>query len=709
MQRICSHSAPAERPGLFFLFRSNVTVGRCFCLALLIVFASCGREAAKPAAAEPPVILISIDTLRSDRLPAYGYQRGSTPNIDRFRSEAILYRHAFSHCPQTLPSHASIFTGLLPPMHGVRDNIGYRLRPSVPTLASRLKQSGYQTGAAVSSYVLRRATGLDAGFDSFEDTFEAVEGRRITTLERDGENTRAVLEQWLAKASSPKIFAFLHLYEPHAPYAAPRDFRRVADDYDNEVAYADDVVGRFFQTLRARGLYEQALIILLSDHGEGLGDHGEDEHGVFLYRESIQVPLLIKLPGGARAGQSVDQPVGLAAVFDTVLGMVSGNDRAGLLAPKSEEIYSESYYSRLHFGWSELRSIVSGSLHFIDAPERELYDYVADPGERHNIADAQRRVLFALSEKARKTDGGFQAPSHIDPEDQRKLAALGYISSGGAETQADPKTKVETLRDLRRAFLLSDTGRHVEAVRLLESLTAREPGMAGGWWLLGRSRGALGDHDAAIEAYRKGLSRFPGDTTLALGVAEEYAAMQRWDLANRHAELALERDPVIAHEMLSRIAARQKQWHIAEKHGRAALAVAPDRTTTLFLMADIMVRSNRLQEGLSFLDRARDQVVSRNLPRPEALEFRRGEALLALGRIADAERAFRAETEAFPRNRQAWASLALVVGGQGRRVEAGSILKDAIRRNNDPAMRRLALEAAQVMSDEQLVAELRRR
>lgn len=671
----------------------------------ILVLAACSREERTTArASQPavPVFIISIDTLRSDRLPVYGYAKGSTPNIDRFRRDAILYRFAFSNCPQTLPAHASVMTGLLPPAHGVRDNIGYRLQ-GVETLASRLQARGYRSGAAVSTYVLRQSTGIGAGFEFFDDTFEAVPGRPMTDAERDGEKARLALQRWLDSVPSRKVFGFLHLYEPHAPYEAPNGFRSVDDPYDNEIAYADAVVGRFLENLRERGLYDDALILVLSDHGEGLGEHGEDEHGVFVYRESLQVPLFVKLPGAKRAGQIVERPAGLDEVFPTVLRVI-GEDPADprdlLNDADRRDVYSESYFARLHFGWSELRSVVSGGRHFIDAPAPEIYDYAADPRELRNLADSERRTVFALQKKARETDTKFQEPSEVDPEDQRKLAALGYIGSGGSSsTPIDPKTKVQVMRDLRRAFLLVKAERFREALPLLEKFVVNEPGMIDGWGLLGRSRAETGRAEDALVAYREGLRRFPGNTSLALAAAQVYADLGRWEEAVQHAELALTRDPVVSHEMLARFAARRDDLALAEKHARAALGLSPSRTATLVLMADIMRRGANPAREIGYLDQARHLISSRSQPPVEGLEFRRGEALLSLRRVADAEAAFRAEVSAFPANRNAWSSLAVVLAARGQRADARAVLREALRLNPDAPMRRMARESLEAAGD----------
>jgi arylsulfatase A-like enzyme len=251
--------------------------------------------------------LISVDTLRADHVPAYGYRGVATPNLDSLARDSVLFSNAYAHVPLTLPSHASLLTGLLPPRNGVRDNYGYTLPPGVETLAGVLQKARYATGAAVSSAVLSRDSGLNRGFDFYDDQVDAA-GR----AERDGARTVEALLPWVQEQRNRPFFAFLHLFEPHAPYEPPEPYRsRYRSAYDGEIARADEILGTFLDRLRQWGLYERALVIFFSDHGEGLSDHGEREHGVFLYREAIHVPLLLKLPGNRRAGETVAAPVAL--------------------------------------------------------------------------------------------------------------------------------------------------------------------------------------------------------------------------------------------------------------------------------------------------------------------------------------------------------------------------------------------------------------
>jgi len=370
-----------------------------------------GPEAANLRFPGAPVVVVSIDTLRSDHLPAYGYRQVDTPAIDAFRQDSILAERAYSHCPLTLPSHVSLLTGELPPVHRVRDNLGYPFDAAAhPYLPALLKAAGYETGAAVSAYVLRGATGLASGFDSYDDRMLPRPGETIDTVQRPGEETVARALDWLRPRAAKPFFLFVHLYEPHTPYDPPEPFasRYAGRPYDGEIAVADAAVGHLFDELKRLGAYDRALIVLLSDHGEGLGEHGEKQHGIFLYRETLQVPLLVKLPGARLAGRTLAAPAGLDDVLPTIVsllelklpegarGKLPGRSLLADAAPGDpgapgdppRRIYSETFYPRLHLGWSDLASLIEGRLHYVEAPVPELYDLAADPGETKSLVAA---------------------------------------------------------------------------------------------------------------------------------------------------------------------------------------------------------------------------------------------------------------------------------------------------------------------------------
>src|SRR5437899_512311 len=315
-------------------------------LLLALVVTGCHRAPSN----QTPVILISIDTLRSDHLPAYGYHGVDTPNIDALRADSILFERAYSHVPLTLPSHTTMFTGSLPATNGVRDNLGFRLAPTVPTLPDLLKKNGYATGAAVSAFVLRRETGIARGFDDYDDQIDpANSGANVGRVQRDGGDTEEIAKRWIRAHARKPFFYFLHLYEPHTPYDPPEPYRsRYQLKYDGEIARADAIVGDFISFLKASGVYDDAAILLLSDHGEGLHDHGEAEHGIFVYREALQVPLMLKLPRQREHGKSVATPVQLSDVFPTICAIT------GTAAPRT--------------GATSLLAIADGS-----TPKRAIY------------------------------------------------------------------------------------------------------------------------------------------------------------------------------------------------------------------------------------------------------------------------------------------------------------------------------------------------
>ncbi|HEX7150683.1 MAG TPA: sulfatase-like hydrolase/transferase [Thermoanaerobaculia bacterium] len=672
----------------FFILRSSFCV-----LVFLLALTACTRPEA-PAAppADLPIFLISIDTLRSDRVNAQ-----LTPQLTALAQDGVTFTRAFSHVPQTLPSHTTMLTGLLPQHNGVRDNIGYAVAPSLDTLPEILKRNGYTTGASVSSYVLRRATGIDQGFDFFDDELEYRSFVDIMA-ERGGERSVAALQRWLDGVTSRKLFAFLHLYEPHAPYAN--------DSYDADVQQADAIVGSFLADLKRRNLYDDALVIVTSDHGEGLGEHGEDEHGVFLYREAIQVPLIIKLPRRARAGERIETMTALADLTPTILTAagftppkVDGLDALGAVPP-ARRIYAESYYPRLHINWHELTSLVDAQHQYIDAPRRELYDWRADPREQTNLLDTNRRVAFAMAGELKPLVTPFQPPSNIDLEDQRKLAALGYLGSASptpAGPLPDPKDRIHFLRILREAKRHVTRGEFAAAIPLLRKLTEENPSLVDEWVLLAEALERSRQRGEAIAVLRRANALFPGSAVVTLPLAELYLADRRFADARAHAELALKEDEVLAREMLAKIALAANDLPTAKREIERAAAVAPKRTTTLLALARVQKRAEEWGALLGTLDRIAAEIDTRHLPRVRGLHADRGEALLHLQRGREAEQAFRRETELFPDNLPAWGNLAVILSVQGRNAEARALLDDAVRRNPTPEAQRMRAEALTVV------------
>ena len=641
-------------------------------IAAMLIATSCNQTESVRTEPARAIILISVDTLRSDRLPAYGFKAIQTPNIDALRKDSVLFERAYAHIPLTLPSHATMFTGLLPADTGLRDNAGFKLRDDVPTAASLLKERGFRTAAAVSAYSLRASSGIGRGFDVWDDRLQPSDrGQVMGEVQRAGSETIAVARQWIAANSGQPFFYFLHLYEPHTPHAAPEPFRsQVPNAYDAEVAYTDALLGDFMAFLRDQKVYDDALIIFTSDHGEGLNDHGEEEHGILLYREAIQVPLLVKHPRGARAGTSVAAPVQLIDLFPTILSL-AGLDRnassSGAISltetiATDRVIFSETYFPRLHLGWSEQHSIIRGDRHLLGGTTVELYDPVADPREKNNVAESDRRARAALLAEIPRYARPADPTVAIAPEEAKKLQALGYIgsaSAAGAGALPDPKVEIERFRDVRNALGLYQQGRHAEAVAATEPLLATNGRMFDVWDIRARSLAALGRNAEALEAARRAAQLFPGDAGLLLLIAQQFLALGQFDDAASHARLALPGKTADAHEMLARIALARGDVRGAVVEIASAEQVSGPSPSIAWLRGRVALAQGNHPEALRHFDQA---IALLGTTAPIAdLHGDRGFVLAVMGRSREAEAAFKEELRLFPNSKTARENLQILM------------------------------------------------
>jgi arylsulfatase A-like enzyme/Flp pilus assembly protein TadD len=697
-------------------------------LALLLLAISCGgREKASLQSAQrfegAPVIIISVDTLRSDRLPAYGYAGVETPAIDRFRADSILFERAYAHVPLTLPSHASLLTGRLPHEIGVRDNIGYRFDGDAhPTLPRLLRDAGYSSGAAVSAWVLRAASGLGPLFDAYDDRIDISGSEAAGRVQRPGDEAATAALRWIEENRDRPFFYMLHLFEPHAPYEAPEPFRSryASSPYDGEVAAVDAIVGRFLDRLRELGLYDGSIIIFLSDHGEGLGDHGEAEHGIFLYREAIQVPLIVKLPSSQSKGASVARPVGLIDVFPTIAsltGIRAPDGLAGRSLLSTDDsprgIFAETLYPRIHLGWSELRSLVEGNFHYIEAPDPELYDLANDPGERTNVLKENRRVWASMRDQVAAIPHEFQQPSSVDPEDAAKLQALGYLGGGSgaaAGNLPDPKDRLGELKGVEEATRLARAGRHDEAAAKLKEVVANNPRFTDAIMLLAKTLEESGRIDEAISAYRRAIEVNPANTAgPAMSLGWLYLRKGALDDAEAHAKLGLRDYPAYARILLGWIALERGNPQLAANEARAAMSDPTYRVRAMILLAQSETKMRRLDAALATIETARKEAAERRLPPQPLLEYTRGDILARMNRIAEAEDAFRREIAGFPRDRQAYANLTVLQLLQGKHDAASATMELLVRTNPSRENYELAATTFSELGATDLAASWRRR
>jgi arylsulfatase A-like enzyme len=504
---LCFRRPPAINLDIKHYVRTVATI--CFiCPAAL----SQGVALANPA--RVPVILISIDTLRADHLSAYGYRKIATPNIDALlQNGGTKFSNVSCQIPLTLPSHTSLFTSTYPSENGIEENAQH-VSSGVVTLASVLRGYGYQTAAFIGSVFLEKEMGLDQGFDVYDSPFDfeafspisgevflgrAAKNQYAARESRDGALVVAAAGQWLAKHNGQPSFVFLHLFDMHQPYSQPASVarKRGISRYDAQLLYVDRLLGTFHQAIVEDRIWDKSLVVLLADHGESLGDHGEANHGYFIYQSTLWVPLLVHWP--TPSGQhlpAVTEPAGLIDVAPTILdflhiaaprtfhGRSLLGDASGHLPSAPHEVYSESLHAHHSFGWAPLRSLRIGSYKYIQAPRPELYNLQNDPGELNNIVnkDAPQALLLQTELKKvllRYPSTGAVQHSSISPQTETLLRSLGYLSSGppvqAESSGADPKDRLAEFREYNLASEAAADGHRDRAISILSGLVARDP------------------------------------------------------------------------------------------------------------------------------------------------------------------------------------------------------------------------------------------
>ncbi len=475
----------------------------------------------------PSILLITLDTTRADRLGAYGNKDGLTPSLDEFAKSATLFQRCEAPAPQTEPSHVTIFSGWYPARHGVRKNLNVDLAAGVPLLAENFKKGGYQTGAFVSSYVLLGHFGLDRGFDEYDASFYDLR-KPASSVERRSAETLSKATEWLKGRASP-WFCWIHLYDAHSPYNPPSPFREKykGNSYNGEIAYMDSALGGFFSWMRSSGMDKNTIMVVCADHGESLGEHGEPEHGVFLYDATTRVPLLIHMPKQT-APQSVSRDVSLVDIAPTLrdlCGLPSASSDGVSLVPllrgepiKRGPAVIESLVPLLDYGWAPLYAAVNGHFKFILAPRPELYDLAEDPMETKNIIGDNPKEGVALEKVLKQyivAEEGKSLPSRnvsLGEEEMQSLRSLGYLSGGGAPVSRkifkDPKDCITILNEIYKSVATRKAGHEREAVALLEDALARDPGNATVLFLIGQTYEDF-DKSRAEAAYREAIRAMP--------------------------------------------------------------------------------------------------------------------------------------------------------------------------------------------------------
>jgi arylsulfatase A-like enzyme/Flp pilus assembly protein TadD len=544
-----------------------------------------------PARRAANLILISVDTLRADRLGCYGYSRNQTPHFDRWAAEGFLFTHAFSEYPLTLPAHVTMLTGQLPLHHGVRENAGYQLGQDETTVAEVLKRGGYRTAAFIGAYVLASEFGVSQGFDTFDQAFAtSIETVGASAeLQRPAPAVTSAFLRWLADHEDRPFFAFVHFFDVHLPRPG---------GYDPAVSRVDESLGEIDAFLRRSGLLERTTIILTADHGESLGDHNEAGHGFFVYDSSVHIPLILR-PAGSRGrrGVRIDDPVSLADVTPTILDTlgagippsVEGRSLRPLLGGDrlpEPELYSECFVPQLHFGWSPLESLRFREYKYIEAPRPELYDVAKDPGELRNLcterpalAEEYRRKLASFVER-HAGQGRAQGSQPADPDVVRNLMTLGYVSPGSARPKqdlpapVDPKDRIAVFEKYHEILNLLANDRPYPAIfQDLERLSAAAPEMRGVAYLQAWGLELAGRLEPARDSYRLALQEQPDNTMARARYASLLLDLHEVDEAERQFKEVLKSAP-------KDYRTRNNLAGLYRATGRRELAVQEVRTVT---------------------------------------------------------------------------------------------------------------------------------
>jgi choline-sulfatase len=610
-----------------------------------------------------------------------GSKLGLTPNLDALARHGVVFTRAYSHVPLTTASHTTILTGTYPQFNHVND-FGVPLSPRLPYLPDLLHSHGYHTGAFVGSLILDpldgTAPGFDRGFDVYDAGFHLRRhgADRYKSVERRAGDVVNHALAWLSQVPNGPFFLWMHFYDPHDPYEPPPPYkeRYASQPYDGEIAYADACVGKLLDALRKHGIYDETLIAVMADHGESLGAHGESTHGVFLYDETLHVPLLIKLPLNHWAGRRVETRAGLVDVAPTILaaaGFSPPPEMQGqsLLAMakaaanpnpsasmEDRPAYAETDYPHRAFGWSALRALRSGKYLYIQAPDRELYNQATDAVAGHNLAPGAQAVADTLASQLndfrKQTSQTLVGLAKPDPEHLQKLQALGYVGSDSPAahddnhlTGVDPKSKIEVSNLLHDAMFDVEDARYQEAIPLLERVLKEQPDMPVANMQYGIAQARLNHYDQALGPLRKAVQLQPDN---GMGHYEFGLALFEtgdWTSAAPEFEAAVARAPrwADAHFSLAAVYARIDRVPGAMTELDSALSLNPEHYRANLLRGRILSLQRNPSAALPNLEKA-----AQVQPDSQEAHLFLADAYAQLGRTEDAQRELAAARNAKP-------------------------------------------------------------
>jgi arylsulfatase A-like enzyme/tetratricopeptide (TPR) repeat protein len=579
------------------------------------------------------VLLVTLDTTRPDHLGCYGGTGVKTPNLDALAANGVRFANAYAPVPLTLPSHASIMTGLNPVATGVHNNGTYELGADRTTLAEVLKADGYKTAAFVASFSVDSRFGLAQGFDLYDDNFQEGTPFKATNAERRAEQVYSLFSSWMDATKDEPFFAWVHFFDPHVPYNPPSPYREQFSDrpYDGEIAYMDYVFGQIMGKLRDRSLLGRTIVVVAGDHGEGLGDKGEWGHGVFLYDETLRVPLIFSAAGHLPSGTAVAPRVRLIDIMPTVLDLMKrtapeGTQGVSLLPyiqkkRKADlDTYIETYYPRENFGWAPLTGLITKNWKYIRAPKEELYDIERDPAETNNRFAAEGKTAREMRDgldravKDSLVPGASSGKRTLTSEEESRLRSLGYVGfaekaageaeTGGGAGEADPKDKREELKMIQDAEMAEFEGNLAGATALHEKMLALRPFAASSYVNLALVQARQKQMDAAVATLKLGLERIPGNETLLIRLGFTYLVEERTPEAFEVMGEVLKRNPksMDALTAVAVILDNTGRKQEASAYFEQGLAIEPENKLLRTAYAGNLAKSRRLPEAIAVLE-----------------------------------------------------------------------------------------------------------
>jgi arylsulfatase A-like enzyme/tetratricopeptide (TPR) repeat protein len=666
---------------------------------------------AKNGVKKPNVILITLDTTRADHLACYGYPNVKTSNLDSLARKGVLFEQCAASSPLTLPSHCSIMTGMYPTYHGVRLNGNTALSEEQTTIAEVLSAQGYQCGAFIGAFVLDGRWGLKQGFQHYDDEFDLKKYKHLDlgAVQRPGNQVMDAALAWLEKQKKSSFFAWIHLYDPHIPYEPPEPYyseysqRGLSGLYDGEIAFMDEQVGRCVSWLEKNSLDKNTFLILIGDHGEGLGSHGEGTHGYFIYEYAVHVPFLVVTPFDDLQGIRVSSQVRAVDVFPTLLGLskikVSAKVHGQSLLPlmfqpekkKEDYAYGESLTPSLQYGWSPLHSLRTTHYKYIDAPKAELYDLTQDTDEQTNLyqeyPDVARKMKTELDRLIAETAKGAPAPqaANLDKETVERLAALGYIgapvsakksSGSGLKALADPKDKLQIFASIQQAGELILKDQYLPAAEALESALREEPTIPQALLLLSTCYVELGRKEEAKAKLDIILKEDPENIQGLIAQAniliEEGKNKDVIALCKR--TLAVDEKTVQAYMLIGEVYMGEQNHAEALPYLEKAVEIQPKLTRNRLNLAACLV-------GVKQYDRAETTLkeIIREYPKFPLANYNLGLLYEEQGRLAEARTAYAEEVSAFPREFQARFNLGKVLFKLGDRVGYMGNMREVVK------------------------------